>query len=83
MPAPILRRDYLSAHSGHFGRNGRKACLTILYGPPDQISQMGAAAIAWSYRHVDGVGDNIGVVFENQGNGEYLLLPAYTASDKA
>jgi hypothetical protein len=44
---------------------------------------MGAAAIAWSYRHVDGVGDNIGVVFENQGNGEYLLLPAYTASDKA
>ena len=46
--------------------------IYIMYGPPDQISQMGAAAISWSYRHVDGVGDHIGVVFENQG-GEYRL----------
>ena len=46
----------------------------IAYGFPDAIS-MGATAMEWSYRHVEGVGDNIRVVFENTaGNGEYRIV---------
>jgi GWxTD domain-containing protein len=45
----------------------------VVYGPPDVISTAGAA-FAWTYRYIDGVGENVTVVFENsRGDGEYRL----------
>jgi GWxTD domain-containing protein len=58
----------------------------IVYGPPDQISirEYGAAPgphvpygiQVWTYRHVDGVGDNPSVQFmDTTGKGDYELPP--------
>jgi GWxTD domain-containing protein len=48
--------------------------MYIVYGPPNAISPMGAAAVSWTYRYIDGVGQNVTLVFENsRGDGEFRL----------
>jgi GWxTD domain-containing protein len=48
--------------------------IYIVYGPPDAVATMGAAAEAWIYRYIQGMGQNVTLVFENsQGDGEFHL----------
>ncbi len=48
--------------------------IYIRYGPPDEI-QTNDGTVGWRYRHVEGVGNDIQVVWIDspQGNGEYRL----------
>ena len=49
--------------------------IYIMYGPPDEIQEAGPGKLEWKYRYIEGVGNNVSMVFEDaQGNGEYHLI---------
>ena len=56
--------------------------MDIVYGPPDQIKDYAKgehstyALQVWTYRHVEGIGDNVSVTFvDRMGSGDYHLAP--------
>jgi GWxTD domain-containing protein len=50
--------------------------IYITYGPPDQIEDQGKIQ-DWTYRHLDGFGDNVVVEFEDRdGSGEFRMTKA-------
>jgi GWxTD domain-containing protein len=50
--------------------------IYIAYGPPDQAAASGCCSLTWTYRYIDGIGENITVAFQDsQGNGEFRLTP--------
>lgn len=48
--------------------------LYIVFGPPDEI-ETHTAMEQWRYRHLDGVGDNVGLTFLLK-DGEFRLVPS-------
>ena len=48
--------------------------IYITYGPPDAIQNGNAQTIEWTYRHIDSIGNNVTVDFQDsQGNGEFHM----------
>lgn len=48
--------------------------IYIVYGPPDAANSLDARAIQWTYRYIEGAGNNVTLVFEDtQGNGDFRL----------
>jgi len=48
--------------------------IYILYGQPDSIASYDGRKIEWTYKHIEGVGDNVVMDFQDSGgSGEYRL----------
>lgn len=71
------------AASGRPGWQTDRGHMYIVYGPPDEIDSHPSPAPKgtrpyeiWTYRHVEGVGDNLSLTFVDQtGHGDYHLAP--------
>ena len=68
--------------SGAPGWQTDRGHIYIVYGPPDEIDSHPSSAQkpigveVWTYRHVDGVGDNDSITFvDRTGRGDYHLAP--------
>ncbi|MGC2671754.1 MAG: GWxTD domain-containing protein [Candidatus Acidiferrum sp.] len=69
--------------SGTPGWQTDRGHIYIVYGPPDEIdshlksAQYPVAIEVWTYRHVDGVGNNDSITFiDRTGRGDYHLAPS-------
>ena len=72
-----------STASGTPGWQTDRGHIYIVYGPPDEIdshlksAQYPVAIEVWTYRHVDGVGNNDSITFiDRTGRGDYHLAPS-------
>jgi len=68
------RIAYANEHfaSGIPGWKTDRGRIYIVYGPPDAIASNGSGSIKWTYRHIEGIGNDIAVTFDDpQGNGEF------------
>jgi GWxTD domain-containing protein len=91
-PENVFKNEYyrrIAYANQHFasdrpGWRTDRGYLYIVYGPPDQISirvyapgpHVPYGIQVWTYRHVDGVGDNLSVQFmDTTGKGDYELPP--------
>ena len=76
--------NHFGTASGTPGWKTDRGHIYIVYGPPDEIdahpSGSGNAAHGyelWTYRHVEGVGDNVSLNFvDESGRGDYRIAPA-------
>jgi GWxTD domain-containing protein len=69
------RMAYASEHFGSAipGWKTDRGRIYITYGPPDTVENH-TRTIVWSYRHLEGIGDNIKVEFEDpQGKGDFRM----------
>lgn len=69
--------------SGAPGWQTDRGHIYIVYGPPDEIdshpstAQKPIGVEVWTYRHVEGVGDNDSITFvDRTGRGDYHLAPS-------
>ena len=48
--------------------------IYVMYGPPDSIASFDGSKIEWTYKHIEGVGNNVVVDFQDSnGSGEYRM----------
>lgn len=73
--------EHLRTASGEPGWRTDRGHILILYGPPDEIDSHPKEAQkpgieVWTYRHIDGLGDNDTITFiDRTGHGDYHLAP--------
>jgi GWxTD domain-containing protein len=77
--------EHFRTVSGHPGWQTDRGHMYIVYGPPDTIaagvgdSQTPQPSQIWTYRHVEGIGDDLSITFvDRSGKGDYRLAPGKT-----
>lgn len=80
------RLAYANQHfaSGVPGWKTDRGHIYILYGPPDEIEAYPGVAEIWTYRHLQGVGDNASITFvDSSGHGDFRLSPGLPVIPKS